>query len=97
VTVWVDDPTPPRDATVILIGNLSKNGYILGHNMMRATWPDKDQPRGMPNCYVMVNYQRGVCTIKASKYPVGEFVPIQVTFEYEGQTFRGESGFTPRD
>lgn len=96
VSAWVDNPAPKRGDKVILLGNLKKNGVFLGGIMMKATWPDESQPRGMPNCYVMVNYQRGVCVIDAGKYPVGEFVPIEITFDYRGRRFTAQTGFTPQ-
>lgn len=96
VVAWVNEPTPARESKVILLGSLIKNGVYLGGIMMGATWPDKEQPRGSPNCYVMVLYQRGVCTIDVSQYPPGEYVPIQISFEYQGLKFYGQTGFTPR-
>ena len=96
VDAWVDNPTPSRNDKVILLGTLTMNGLYLGGIMMTATWPDKTQSRGTPNCYVMVLYQRGVCVIDASKFPAGEFVPIHISFEYRGQQFSGDTGFTPR-
>lgn len=96
VDVWVDEPNPSRDDKVILIGMLNKNGVFLNGIMMQANWPDVDNPRGMPNCYVQLSYGRGVCVIDAGKYPSGQYVPIQVTFEYQGQVFTGETSFTTR-
>lgn len=96
VDAWVDDPAPSREARVILSGSLIKDGIYLGGIMMRATWPDETDRRGSPNCYVMVLYQRGLCTFDASNFPPGEFVSIQISFEYQGKTFYGQTGFTPK-
>jgi hypothetical protein len=96
VDVWVNNPTPSQNDKVILFGMLNKNGVFLSGIMMEATWPDENQSRGIPNCYIQLSYARGVCIIDAGKFPSGKYVPVQVLFEYEGQRFTGESGFTPK-
>jgi hypothetical protein len=96
VEAWVDKPAPARDERVTVSGSLIKNGVYLGGIMMQATWPEAAQERGVPNCYVLVIYQRGVCTIEAGSYPSGEFVPVTITFEYKGIQYSGQTGFTPR-
>jgi hypothetical protein len=95
VEAWVDNPAPAHGTRVILVGSLIKNSVYLSGIMMQATWPDKTQERGVPNCYVLVTYGRGVCTIDASSLPPGVFVPITITFEYDGVTYVGQTGFTP--
>ncbi|MHB0988165.1 MAG: hypothetical protein ACYC3P_05805 [Bellilinea sp.] len=96
VEAWVDNPAPAHDARVILVGSLIKNGAYLSGIMMQATWPDKTQERGVPNCYVLVTYGRGVCVINTSSLPPGVFVPITITFEYGGGTYIGQTGFAPQ-
>jgi hypothetical protein len=96
VYAWVDKPNPAQDDRVILSGSLIKNGVYLGGMTMQATWPDEAQERGVPNCFVQVIYQRGVCTIDASRYPPDVYVPITVTFGYRDQIYIGHTGFTPR-
>jgi len=96
VHAWVDKPIPVQGEQITLFGNLRKNGVILGGMMMEANWPDENQERGRPNCYVLVIYQGGVCVIDTKGYPIGEYVPLVVKFVYDGQTFTGETGFTPK-
>ena len=96
VVAWMDNPEPEHNERVILSGSLIKNGVYLGGMAMYAMWPDETQERGVPNCSVQVIYQRGVCTIDASKYLVDVYVPITVTFEYRDQIYIGHTGFTPR-
>lgn len=96
VEAWVDNPTPARDERITASGSLIKNGVYLGGMMMRGTWPEEDQERGVPNCFVLVIYQRGVCTIEVKDYPSGVYVPITVSFEYNSKTYTGQTGFTPR-
>jgi hypothetical protein len=96
VVAWMDNPEPEHNERVILSGSLIKNGVYLGGMAMHAMWPDGTQERGVPNCSVQVIYQRGVCTIDASKYPVDVYVPITITFEYRDQIYIGHTGFTPR-
>ena len=96
VVAWVDDPNPQIGSRVMLYGSLIKNGVYLGGMAMRATWPDEDQERGVPNCSVQVIYESGVCIIETEGFQQGVFVPITVTFEYLGKIYRGQTGFTPR-
>lgn len=94
VVAWVDNPNPRQGEIVNLSGSLIKNGVYLGGMMMHAMWPDKDQERGVPNCKVLVIYQRGVCIIKTDDFASGELVPVTVKFVYNDQTYSGETGFT---
>lgn len=96
VEAWVDNPTPTRDSRVTVSGSLIKNSVRLGGMMMQATWPDKTQERGVPNCNVLVIYGSGVCSVDADNYPPGVFVPITVTFQYGDATYTGHTGFTPQ-
>jgi hypothetical protein len=90
----VDNATPGHGDVVNLSGSLIKNGVYLGGMMMQATWPDKDQERGIPNCNVLVIYQRGICIIETKDMPVGEFIPVTIKFVYNDQTFSAQTGFT---
>jgi hypothetical protein len=96
VVAWVDDPNPTVGSRVILHGSLLKDGVHLGGMAMRAIWPEEGHERGVPNCSVQVIYGAGVCSIESEGLQTGVYVPITVTFEYQGQTFRGGTGFTPR-
>lgn len=96
VFAWVDKPTPARDERVTISGSLVKNGVYLGGIMMRADWPREGQERGVPNCFVQMIYQRGVCVAEASDYPSGVYVPVTVTIEYRGVIYTAETGFTPQ-
>lgn len=96
VVAWVDNPTPHPGEQVNLSGSLIKNGIYLGGMMMHAAWPDKSQERGVPNCKVLVIYQRGVCIIETGDYQPGEYVPVTIMFVYNDKTFTGETGFTLR-
>jgi hypothetical protein len=96
IEAWVDNRAPARDSRVTVSGSLIKNGVRLGGMMMQATWPDKTQERGLPNCNVLVIYGSGVCAVDAGNYPPGVFVPITITFKYGGLTHIGHTGFTPQ-
>ena len=96
VTAWVDDPDPPAGTRVILHGSLLKDGVHLGGMAMQATWPDEAQERGVPNCRVQVIYGAGVCIVDGVGFQPGVYVPITVTFEYQGRLYSGRTGFTPR-
>lgn len=95
VELWLDDPSPEPGARVILYGSLIKHGVRLGGMAMRASWPDPDQERGVPNCSVQVIYGSGVCIVETQGFPSGVYVPINVTFEYQGRLYQGQTGFTP--
>lgn len=96
VVAWVSDSGPMPASRVYLYGSLIKNGVHLGGMAMRATWPDKDQERGVPNCSVQVIYGYGFCTIQTEGFPTNVYVPITVTFEYHGNLYSGQTGFTPQ-
>jgi hypothetical protein len=96
VIAWVDDPNPKLGSRVMLYGSLIKDGVYLGGMVMRATWLDENQERGVPNCSVQVIYGSGVCIVETEGFQPDVFVPITITFDYHGQTYRGQIGFTPR-
>lgn len=95
VVTWFDNPEPKLGSRVMLYGSLIKDGVHLGGMAMRATWPDEDQERGVPNCSVQVIYGSGVCIIETEGFKPGVTIPVTVTFEYQGQIYRGQTGFTP--
>lgn len=97
VVAWVSDPNPEPGERVMLYGSLLKDGVHLGGMAMRASWPDEDQERGIPNCSVQVIYGSGVCIVETADFQPGIYVPITVSFEYQGKIYRGETGFTPRE
>jgi hypothetical protein len=96
VVAWVSDPDPEPGERVMLYGSLLKDGVHLGGMAMRASWPDEDQERGIPNCSVQVIYGSGVCIVETEDFQPGAYVPIMVSFEYQGKIYRGETGFTLR-
>lgn len=96
VVAWVSDPNPQLGSRVILHGSLLKDGIHLGGMAMRATWPDNNQERGVPNCSVQVIYGSGVCIVESEGFQAGVYVPITVTFEYQNKYYSGQTGFTPR-
>jgi hypothetical protein len=96
IEAWVSDPTPGRDEQIYIYGSLIRNGVRLGGMMMQAYWPDKKQAPGIPGCNVLVIYGAGGCILEASEFPVGEYVPVRVQFDYYGETYSGETGFTPQ-
>jgi hypothetical protein len=96
VDAWMSNPTPSRDSKVVLIGNLRKDGVYLGGIIMRATWPDETHTDESPNCYVTIIYQRGVCTIDVSHFKPGILVPIQISIEYQGKLYYGQTQFIPK-
>lgn len=96
VVAWVDNPSPQLGSRVILFGSLIKDGVHLGGMAMRATWPDETQERGVPNCSVQVIYGSGVCVVETDVFQPGVFVPITVTFEYQGKIYSGHTGLKPR-
>jgi hypothetical protein len=96
VEAWVSDPNPSRDEQVFVYGSLIRNGVRVGGMMMQAYWPDEKQAPGIPGCNVLVIYGAGGCILEVSEFPVGEYVPVRVQFEYYGKTYRGETGFTPQ-
>jgi hypothetical protein len=91
--LWVDDPTPPLNSFVTVRGSIIRNGVRLGGLVMRATYPTKE---GLSSCDVLVIYGAGVCTLPVKDYTPGVFVPITVTFDYDGIRYTGQTGFTPR-
>jgi hypothetical protein len=95
VEAWVNDPAPRRDARVVIYGSLIKNGVRLGGIMMQATWSEKAKMTGTPDCYVLVIYGSGVCSVEAGNFPPNQFVPVILKFQYEDTTFTGSTGFTP--
>jgi hypothetical protein len=93
VEAWVDNPTPSAGERINISGSLKKNGVYVGGMMMSGFWPDEDDDR-LPDCHIQVIYQRGICIVYADNFPVGEYTPVRVSFDYFGQTFSGETGFT---
>ncbi|MGC8785852.1 MAG: hypothetical protein ACP5Q1_00310 [Anaerolineae bacterium] len=91
--LWVDDPTPPLNSFVTVRGSILRNGVRLGGLVMRATYPTKES---FSSCDVLIIYGAGVCTLPVKDYAPGVFVPITVTFEYDGVRYTGQTGFTPR-
>ncbi|MGD2156223.1 MAG: hypothetical protein PVG14_00835 [Anaerolineales bacterium] len=96
VDAWVSDPNPLLGSRIMLYGSLIKDGVYLGGMAMRATWPDDNQERGVPNCTVQVIYGSGVCIVESEGFQPDVYVPITVTFEYQGKIYSGQTGFTPR-
>jgi hypothetical protein len=96
VTAWVDNPYPKSGERINISGSLQKNGTYLGGMMMSAYWPDEDDDR-LPDCHIQVIYQRGICIVYAENFPVGEYTPIKISFDYFGQVFTGETGFTRQE
>ena len=96
VEAWVSNATPTRDEQVFVYGSLIRNDVRVGGMMMQAYWPDEKQAPGIPGCNVLVIYGAGGCILEASEFPVGEYVPIRVQFDYYGKTYSGETGFTPQ-
>ena len=94
IDAWIDKSTLAQSEMVILNGNLQRNGVILGGIMMEASWPGDAQERNMPSCTVQVIYQRGVCYINTTNFPVGETVPVTLKFRYNEMTFTGDLSFT---
>jgi hypothetical protein len=95
VIAWISDTNPQPGERVILYGHLLKEGVYLGGMAMHAIWPDEDHERGVPNCSVLVTYGRGVCIVETEGFPSGVYVPITVSFEYLGNIYSGQTGFTP--
>nr|MBC7243889.1 hypothetical protein [Chloroflexota bacterium] len=91
--LWVDDPTPTLGSYVTVRGSIIRNGVRLGGLMMRAEYPVKD---GTKQCDVLIIYGAGVCTLPVRDYVPGVFLPITVTFDYDGVRYTGQTGFTPR-
>jgi hypothetical protein len=96
VKAWVINPTPPQNSLIVVRGSLMKNGAFLGGIMMQASWLDDKNAPGMPNCTSLVTYGTGKCIIDTGDFPVGKYVPITVTFDYNGKKFIAQTGFTPR-
>jgi len=98
VKVWINDPTPSLNSLVIVRGSLIKYGrYYVGGIMMSAFWPDNTHERGVPNCFTSVNYGDGKCVIDVSHFSPGKFVPVTVSFNYEGKIYTAQTGFTPNE
>jgi hypothetical protein len=96
VEAWVDNPEPSSGERINISGSLRRNGLYLGGMMMSGFWPDEDDDR-LPDCHIQVIYQRGICTVYADDFPVGEYIPVKVSFEYFGNTYSGETGFTRKE
>jgi len=97
VEAWVNKPAPRPDEQVTIYGSLLKNGVRLGGIMMHARWSERALNTGIPDCFVLVIYGSGVCTVAARDFPTGQFVPITILFEYEERVFTGKTGFTPSE
>ena len=95
VQAWVDQSNPAQGERVIVYGSLIKDGVRLGGIMMQATWQEASHEPGLPNCFVLVTYGRGVCVVEPGNYPPSAYVPITVSFDYGGNTYTGHTGFTP--
>ena len=96
VTAWVNYPEPNPGQNVILSGNVSKNGVILGGLMMEGIWLQPGDEKPTLHCYSLVNYQRGRCNILVKDFPLDVYVPLTINIDVDGLTFTAETGFTPR-
>ena len=96
VKSWVSNPTPEHDDRVIVFASLIKNRRFLGGIMMKATWIDPAHGDVQRECYLLVNYQRGNCIIDVKDFPVGKFVPVNITFKYKDHLYTTTTGFTPK-
>ena len=93
---WVNKPEPKLGEWVTVNGSLIKNGAYLGSIPMWAFWPEEDGAHGVNSCVSQMAYQRGICGILVKGYPVDEYVPVTIRWEFDGRVFTTETGFTPR-
>lgn len=96
VRSWVDRPDPARGEIVTVFGTLKVTGVYRNGVMMTAVWPDPNHQRGVPNCLTRTSYELGSCAIPVENFPPGEFVPITITFDFDGVKYTTQTGFTPQ-
>ncbi len=96
VVAWVDNPNPKRGERVVANAYLSRNGVILSQIRYEAWWDQPGHDPAVPNCYGLLIYQRGICTLNAGDFPPGEYVPIKFRIFWNDRIYTAETGFTPQ-
>jgi hypothetical protein len=92
---WFEKPNTNDKDTILIWARLLKNGTKVSGTVLHASWPDPSAERGIARCDVQSIYNGGVCWIQKNKYPTGEYVPIKLSFEYDGIIYSDETGFIP--
>jgi hypothetical protein len=95
VTASISDPTPPRSARMTVTGTLLRGGAGVAGARMRTIWHFRS---GDSTCDTGVTGAdgRAGCSIAMAGATAGYPVKVDVSFEYEGQTYQTQTVFTPR-
>jgi len=96
VQAWVNRPNPARNEIITVFGTLKATGLYRNGITMTAVWPDPNHQPGVPNCLTRTSYELGSCAFPAENFPPGEFVPITITFFFDGVKYTTQTGFTPQ-
>lgn len=94
VTARMSSISPRRGSVVTVYGQITRDGEGIAGVPMRTDWEFRSVT--LP-CDSTTNSD-GVasCSLPILLVAKGEYVTVQVTFTYEGQTYRATTGFTPR-
>lgn len=92
---WFEKSNTNDENTILLWARLLKNGTKVSGTVLHASWPDPSAERGIARCDVQSIYNGGVCMIQKNKYQAGDYVPVSLSFEYDGITYSDKTGFIP--
>lgn len=94
VTARMSDDAPKRVSVVTVYGTITMDGVPLGGVPMKAVWGDGKDPA---HCDDRSNADgEAACSLPVLLAKKGQYVPVKVTFTYEGKTYTATTGFTPR-
>ena len=92
---WTKKSTNNNGKDFIVAGSLIKNGFTLGDVMMFASWPDPSAEGGEVHCDLLAHHGVGQCIAHTEHLTKSLYVPVKLKFEYMGNYYYGETGFTP--
>jgi hypothetical protein len=94
---WVEDPTPRSEYSLSVYGQLLDDGVAVNADSlpMHAAWGIEATTA---TCDGQTRGGIGVaeCMIDIKQAELGQTIPIEVTIEYEGQTYTTSTSFTRR-
>lgn len=95
VEVAISDPAPPRSARMTVTATLRRGGVGVAGVPLRSVWHFRS---GDSTCRGSATDAggRSSCTLSMGGATAGYPVVVEVFFDYDGQTYRGETTFVPR-
>ena len=92
---WVIKSGFDEGKSVVVVASLLKNGFRLGDENVHITWPDPSKDRELGGCDVFSHHGTAECVVITEHLNPGEYVPVTIRFEFEGNYYYGKTGFIP--